>query len=61
MGGETYTAEDFGIDSVEDWGLEMDIEEEWLVDNAEDVREALHVLEPEWPRTVEAVRTDVLD
>lgn len=61
LGGETYTADDFGIESVEAWELEMDKEEEWLADNAEDVRDALAVLEPEWPRTADAVRTYVLD
>lgn len=38
----------------------MDKEEEWLVANEEDVRAALHALEPEWPRTVAAVRSHVL-
>lgn len=61
VGEEAYTADDFGIESVEDWELEMDKEEEWLAQNEEAVREALPVLEPDWPRTVDAVRTHVLE
>lgn len=60
VGGESFTAEDFGIESIEDWELEMEKEEEWLRTNESAVRSVLHVLEPEWPETVRAVRTEIL-
>ena len=58
--GETYTAADFGIDSLEEWKLEMEKEEVWMRENREAVEAALPLFESEWPRTVEAVRTSVL-
>jgi hypothetical protein len=57
VGGKTYTADDFGIETIEEWKLEMDKEEEWLQDNARAVRAVLPHFESEWPQTVHAVRT----
>ena len=57
--GEGYTAEDFGIETVEEWEREMEKEEDWIRDNREEVEAVLPFLEEEWPRTVEAVRTHV--
>jgi hypothetical protein len=54
--GETYTAEDFAIESKTEWELEMDKEEEWLRDNAYAVRAVLTDFELEWSHTVRAVR-----
>lgn len=34
LDGKTYTADDFGIETGDEWELEMDKEEEWLRDNA---------------------------
>jgi len=58
--GETYTADDFGIDSVEEWTLEMDSEEAWIRERESAVQHALVALEDEWPETVAAVREHVL-
>jgi hypothetical protein len=58
--GETYTADDFGIDSVEEWTLEMDREEAWIRERESAVQHALVALEDEWPETVAAVREHVL-
>lgn len=57
---ETYTAETFGIDSVEEWELEMAKEEEWLRENEAAVRKALHQLEDEWPQSVQTCRETIL-
>jgi hypothetical protein len=54
---ETYTIDDFGIESAEEWELEMDKEEKWLQNNARAVRAVLPRFETEWPQTVRAVRT----
>ncbi|MXV61645.1 hypothetical protein GS429_06120 [Natronorubrum sp. JWXQ-INN-674] len=58
--GESYTAADFGIESLEEWSLEMDAEEDWMRANRETVRAALPRLEDDWPRSVAAVRQHVL-
>ncbi|MFP4625630.1 MAG: hypothetical protein ACLFNI_03445 [Natronomonas sp.] len=60
VGGESYTADDFGIDSIEEWELEMDKEESWIRDHAEDVKQMLPILENDWPQSVAAVRSTVL-
>ena len=59
-GDETYTADDFGIDSIEEWELEMDKEEEWVRENQPTVEKALVHLEDEWPQSVDAVRETLL-
>lgn len=59
--GETYTADDFGIETGYEWELEMDKEEEWLRDNARAVRAILPRFESEWPQTVYAIRTRFFD
>lgn len=53
--GEVFTADDFGIETVEEWELEMDKEEAWIEDNVRAVRAALLDLEADWPHTVQAV------
>lgn len=58
--GESYTAADFGIETIEEWDLEMDKEETWLRENREAVEDALALLEDDWPRSVAAVREHVL-
>jgi hypothetical protein len=58
--GESYTADDFGIDSVEEWELELDKEEAWLRENERAVRAATLELDDEWPQTARAVREHVL-
>ena len=58
--GDEYTAADFGIESLDEWELEMDKEERWMRENRREVKAALAVLEDEWPRSVSAVRTHVL-
>ncbi|MDY6765228.1 MAG: hypothetical protein SV377_06030 [Halobacteria archaeon] len=60
LDGEIYTASSFGIDSVEEWELEMDKEEEWIRENEDGVRQALYLLEEDWPHSVKAVRDQVL-
>ena len=54
--GRDYTAEDFGIESEEDWEIEMDKEEEWISKNQRDVQRALLEIEDEWPKTVRMIR-----
>lgn len=54
--GKEYTADDFGIESEEEWQLEMDKEEEWISKNQEEVQRALIEIESEWPRTVDTIR-----
>ena len=58
--GNEYTAADFGIDSLEEWELEMDKEEAWIREQSHAVEPVLPVLEDEWPQTVAAVRTHIL-
>lgn len=58
--GETFTADSFGIESVEEWEMEMDKEESWLRENETAVRKALHHLEEEWPQSVNACRNAIL-
>jgi len=58
--GEEYTAADFGIDTLEEWELEMDKEEEWMRENQSAVEAALPLLEPEWPQSVAALQEFVL-
>jgi hypothetical protein len=58
--GDSYTAGDFGIESIEDWNETMDDHEAWIRDNPDRVRAALTRLEAEWPHTVAAVRDHVL-
>lgn len=58
--GGTVTAADFGIETEEDWHVEMDKEREWLRDNAADVRRALPLFEGQWPQTVAAIRSEIL-
>ena len=54
--GETYTSEDFGIESEEDWHMEMEKEKEWISENQTAVQRALLEVEEEWPRTVQTIR-----
>ena len=54
--GRIYTAEDFGIESEEDWRVEMDKEEEWISENQEAVQRAVMEIEDEWSRTVSMIR-----
>lgn len=58
--GETYTPADFGIASEEEWRRRLDGAEEWMRENREAVVPALRLLERDWPKSVEAVRTHVL-
>lgn len=58
--GDSYTAADFGLDSLEDWREEMDEREAWLRSHADAVERALVLLETEWPESVRAIRTHVL-
>jgi len=58
--GTEYTAADFGIDSVDEWELELDKEAEWMREHRDDVTAALASLADEWPRSVAAVRETVL-
>lgn len=58
--GDSYTAADFGIESLEEWELEMDKEESWMVDNRAVLEPALSSLEDDWPRSVAAVRRRML-
>lgn len=60
LGGNTYTVDDFAIDSVHEWELEMEKEEGWIEENPREVQAVLATLEPEWPQTVSAVRTRLL-
>lgn len=57
---EQYTAEDFGIESLEEWELEMDKEESWMRENRREVETVLPFLEEDWPRSVTALRNHVL-
>jgi len=54
--GREYVAEDFGIESEEDWGIEMEKEEEWISENQNEVQRALLEIEDEWPQTVAMIR-----
>lgn len=58
--GREYTAADFGIATEEEWTEKLDEEEAWMRENREAVEPALRLLERDWPRSVEAVRTHVL-
>jgi hypothetical protein len=58
--GEEYTAADFGIESLEEWRLELDKEEAWMRDHREAVEAALPSLADEWPQSVAALRSTVL-
>ena len=58
--GQTYTADDFAIETPSDWELEMEKEEDWVADNREAVSHALYALEDEWPQTTAAVRQTLL-
>ena len=58
--GETYTAADFGIETEAEWRRQMDEAEAWIDDHREAVEPALRLLERDWPRSVEAVRSQVL-
>ncbi|WP_280535502.1 hypothetical protein [Halopenitus sp. POP-27] len=60
VGGETYTAADFAIDSLAEWRLEMDKEESWIRSHRSAVREALPDLADDWPETAAAVRDRLL-
>lgn len=50
---------DFGIESLEEWDLEMDKEEAWVRENRRDVETVLPFLEGDWPQSVTAVRTHI--
>ncbi len=39
--GTEYTAEDFGIDSLDEWQRELDVEEAWMREHTEAVEHAL--------------------
>jgi hypothetical protein len=54
---ETYTADDFAIESVDEWELELEKEIDWLQANERAVRAVLPALEAEWPKTVLATKT----
>lgn len=58
--GESHTAADFGIESVDEWEREMAAEEAWIRENRTEVEAALDSLEDDWPQTVAAVREHVL-
>ncbi|WP_207587248.1 hypothetical protein [Halomontanus rarus] len=58
--GDSYTAADFGIESLEEWELEMDKEECWMAENRDVLEPALSSLEDDWPRSVSAVRRRLL-
>ncbi|MEF8780853.1 MAG: hypothetical protein V5A46_09275 [Haloferacaceae archaeon] len=58
--GETFAPGDFGIGSEDDWRRRLDEAEEWMRENREAVEPALRLLERDWPKSVEAVRTRVL-
>ncbi len=58
--GDRYSAEDFGIESLEEWELEMDEEEDWMREHRRDIAAALPLLEDDWTRSVTAVRTRFL-
>lgn len=58
--GEEYTAADFGIDSLEEWRLELDKEEAWIREHREAVVAALPALAEAWPQSVAALRSTVL-
>lgn len=58
--GDSYTAADFGIESREEWELEMDTEERWMAENRDVLEPALSSLEDDWPRSVAAVRRRLL-
>lgn len=60
LDGETYTVDDFAIESIQEWELEMEKEEEWIEENPQKVQVVLPTLESEWPHTVTAVRTRLL-
>ncbi|QHS17496.1 hypothetical protein GWK26_10255 [haloarchaeon 3A1-DGR] len=61
VGGETYAAADFAIDSLAEWRLEMNKEEAWIRTHRSAVREALGDFEDDWPETVAAVRDRLLE
>jgi hypothetical protein len=58
--GTEYTAEDFGIDSLDEWQRELDTEEAWMREHTEAVEHALPTLAEEWPHPVDALRSTVL-
>ncbi|ADB62007.1 hypothetical protein Htur_3142 [Haloterrigena turkmenica DSM 5511] len=58
--GHSYTAADFGLESLEDWREELDEREAWLRAHADAVERALVLLEAEWPESVQAIRDHVL-
>lgn len=58
--GEEYTAADFGIESLEEWRLELDKEESWLREQSGAVEAALPVLADEWPQSVATLRSTIL-
>lgn len=60
IGDSTYTAADFGIESIDEWELELDKELTWLRDHRREVEAVLPALEVDWPRSVAALRSTVL-
>jgi hypothetical protein len=56
---DTYTADDFAIESVHEWELELAKEHDWLQNNERAVRAVLPSLEAKWPQLVLAVRTQL--
>ena len=58
--GKEYTADDFGIDGLEGWRVEMDKEEEWIQEHAKQVQAVLPQIEDEWPESVRALRNHIL-
>ncbi|MFC7165273.1 hypothetical protein [Halospeciosus flavus] len=60
LDGETYTASDFDLSTLDEWDEEMETEEAWMQENRDAIEDALTVLEGEWPEATDAVRADVL-
>jgi len=58
--GKEYTADDFGIDNLEAWQVEMDKEEEWIKEHPTQVQAVLPRIEDEWPESVRVLRNHIL-
>lgn len=56
VNGEIYRPEDFGIETPEDWQMEMDKEQDWITENKDTVHRAIVELQDEWPRTTAAIQ-----
>lgn len=56
----TYTAEDFDIETLQDWRERMDRAERWIVANPDRVRAVLPALATDWPNAVLTLREELL-